>query len=63
MLAHKWQLELVVNVIIYGKNIDLKGKKAKDEFLRISLFNVFIEDDKRKKTAKGGKGSGEEIEQ
>lgn len=41
-------------MIRYGKNIDLKGKKAKDEPLRISLFNVFIEDDKPKKTAKWG---------
>lgn len=43
-------------MIIYGKNIDLKGEKAKDESLRISLFNAFTEDEKPKKSAKWGGG-------
>lgn len=40
----------------YGKNIDLKGKKTKDESPRNALFIAFKEDDKPKKTAKWGWG-------
>lgn len=40
----------------YRKNIDLKGKKTKDESPRNTLFIVFKEDDKPKKTAKRGWG-------
>lgn len=44
---------VVINVIIQGENVYLKGKKVKDESLRISSFNVCIEDDNPRDDAKG----------
>lgn len=43
-----------INVMIQGENVDLKGKKAKDESSRISSLNVCIENKKPEKTANGG---------
>lgn len=43
---------LGVNVILWGKNI--KEEKAKDESSRIPSLKVCTEDDKPKKTVKGG---------
>lgn len=44
---------VVINVIIQGENVYFKGKKVKDEFLRILLFNVCIEDDNFRDDVKG----------